>query len=186
MSAAHGAIEAGGATPPATVKVWDPFVRVFHWSLVMLFVLAYATADEIEEVHIFAGSTIAALVALRLVWGFVGTRHARFADFVRSPRDVIAYLRAAVSLKAPRYRGHNPAGGLMILALLLTLTATCASGLAMTTDVFWGSEWIEDVHEICANLTVGLVLFHIFGAVTTSLLHGENLVKAMVTGRKRP
>jgi cytochrome b len=186
MSAVNSAIEAGGVTPPATVKVWDPFVRVFHWSLVTLFVVAYATGDEIEQVHVYAGYTIATLVALRVVWGFVGTRHARFADFVRPPREIVAYLRAVATLKAPRYRGHNPAGGLMILLLLLALAATCASGLAMTTDAGWGAKWVEEIHEASANLTVGLVLFHVLGAVTTSLLHRENLVKAMVTGRKQP
>jgi len=185
MSAAEPAVEAGGVAPPATIRVWDPFVRVFHWSLVMLFVIAYATGDEIERVHIYAGYTIAVLIALRVLWGFIGSRHARFTDFVRSPREIIAYLRAVARWEAPHHLGHNPAGGLMILLLLGTLAVTCATGLAMTTDAFWGAKWVEEVHETCANLTVGLVLFHILGAVTTSLMYGENLVKAMVTGRKR-
>jgi cytochrome b len=185
MNAAEPAVEVGGVEPPATIRVWDPFVRVFHWSLVMLFVIAYATGDEIERVHIYAGYTIAVLIALRVLWGLIGSRHARFTDFVRSPREIIAYLRAVARWEAPHYIGHNPAGGLMILLLLGTLAVTCATGLAMTTDAFWGAKWVEEVHETCANLTVGLVLFHILGAVTTSLMHGENLVKAMVTGRKR-
>jgi cytochrome b len=185
VNAAESAVEAGGVTPPATIKVWDLFVRVFHWSLVTLFVVAYATGDEIERVHIYAGYTIAGLIALRVLWGFIGSPHARFTDFVRPPRDIIAYLRAAVRFEAPRHVGHNPAGGMMILLLLGTLAITCATGFAMTTDAFWGANWVEDVHEACANLVVGLVLFHVLGAVTTSLMHGENLVKAMVTGRKR-
>lgn len=184
MNTAERAVEAGGVEPPATIKVWDPFVRVFHWSLVVLFAIAYATGDEIERVHIYAGYTIAALITLRVLWGFIGSRHARFTDFVRSPREIIVYLRAVARWEAPRHIGHNPAGGLMILMLLGTLAVTCATGFAMTTDPFWGAKWVEDVHETCANLAVGLVLFHILGAVTTSLMHGENLVKAMVTGRK--
>jgi cytochrome b len=185
MSIVNHTIEAGGATPPATVKVWDLFVRLFHWSLATLFVVAYATGDEIEKIHIAAGYTIAALLALRIVWGFVGPRHARFANFVRRPREVLAYLRDVALFRAPRYIGHNPAGGAMILALLAMLAGTCATGFMMTTDAFWGAEWVEDVHEVLANLTVGLIALHVLGVLAASFEHGENLVKAMVTGRKR-
>ena len=185
MSIVNHTIEAGGATPPATIKVWDLFVRVFHWSLATLFVVAYATGDEIENVHIAAGYTIAALLALRVVWGFVGPHHARFSNFVRPPREVLAYLRDVALLRAPHYLGHNPAGGVMIIALLTTLAATCITGVMMTTDAFWGAEWVEDVHEALANLTVGLIVFHVLGVLVASFEHGENLVKAMITGRKR-
>lgn len=185
MTIVNHTIEAGGATPPATIKVWDLFVRVFHWSLATLFVVAYATGDEIEKVHIAAGYTIAALLALRIVWGFVGPQHARFTNFVRPPREVLAYIRDVALLRAPRYIGHNPAGGAMILALLVMLAGTCATGFMMTTDAFWGAKWIEDVHEVLANLTVGLIVLHVLGVLAASFEHGENLVKAMVTGRKR-
>ena len=97
MSAVNDTIEAGGATPPATIKVWDPFIRVFHWSLATLFLVAYATGDEVEQVHVAAGYAIAGLVAARLIWGFIGSRHARFRSFVRPPREVLAYLRDLVS-----------------------------------------------------------------------------------------
>ena len=139
----------------------------------------------IEKVHIAAGYTIAALLALRIVWGVVGPRHARFESFVRSPRDVLAYLRDVALLRAPRYIGHNPAGGAMILALLAMLAGTCATGLMMTTDAYWGAKWVEEVHEVLANLTVGLIALHVLGVLAASFEHGENLVKAMVTGRKR-
>jgi cytochrome b len=185
MTTVNHTIEAGGATPPATVKVWDLFVRVFHWSLAGLFVVAYATGDEIEKVHIAAGYTIAALLSLRILWGFVGPRHARFSSFVRPPREVLAYVRDVMLLRAPRYIGHNPAGGAMILALLAMLAATCATGFMMTTDAFWGAKWIEDVHEILANLTVALIVLHVLGVLAASFEHGENLVRAMITGRKR-
>lgn len=190
MSSINNGIEAGGAMPPATVsatvKVWDPFVRVFHWSLASLFLIAYLTGDEIEKVHIAAGYTIGGLVALRTVWGFVGPKHARFANFVRSPRVVLAYMRDVALLRAPRYIGHNPAGGAMIVALLVMLAATAATGFSLTTDAFWGVRWIKEVHEAFANLTVGLVVLHVLGVVVASFEHKENLVKAMVTGRKRP
>lgn len=185
MTIVNNTVEAGGATPPATVKVWDLFVRVFHWSLATLFVVAYATGDEIEKVHIAAGYTIAGLLTLRIVWGFVGPRHARFSSFVRPPREVLAYLRDVALFRAPRYVGHNPAGGAMIVALLVGLTATCVTGIMMTTDAYWGAEWVEDVHETLANLTVGLILFHVLGVLIASFEHGENLVRAMITGRKR-
>jgi cytochrome b len=185
MTSANHPIEAGGVMPPATVKVWDPFVRVFHWSLAGLFLLAYATADEMENVHISAGYAIAGLLALRLVWGFVGPRHARFSDFVRSPRAVLTYLRAATLFRAPRHLGHNPAGGAMIVALMAMLIGTGVTGYMMTTDAYWGVAWVEEVHETLANLTVGLVAFHVTGVLVTSFEHRENLVKAMITGRKR-
>jgi cytochrome b len=177
--------EVGGAMPPATVKVWDPFVRVFHWSLVTLFAIAYVTGDEIERVHNVAGYTIAGLLVLRIVWGFVGPRHARFTDFVRSPREAFRYLRDAMLLRARHYIGHNPAGGLMIIALIVMLAGTCMTGTLMTTDAYWGSEAMEDVHGALANATVGLIVLHVLGVLIASFEHRENLVKAMLTGRKR-
>ena len=110
------------------VRVWDPFVRIFHWSLVGLFVLAFVTGDETEWLHLTAGYAIAALVLLRMIWGFVGPRHARFSDFVRTPREVADYVRSAIRWRAPRYLGHNPAGGAMIIALLAMLIGISASG----------------------------------------------------------
>jgi cytochrome b len=187
MTAAHDnvMIEAGGATPPATVKVWDPFVRVFHWSLVALFVIAYATGDEVERVHIAAGYGIAGLLMLRIVWGIIGPRHARFTDFVRPPREALGYLRDALMLRARRYIGHNPAGGLMVVALIIMLGGTCMTGYMMTTNAFWGSEAMEEVHGALANATIALIALHVLGVLVSSFEHRENLVKAMVTGRKR-
>ena len=185
MSIADNTIVAGGVTPPETVKVWDPFVRVFHWSLATLFMVAYVTGDEVEQVHIAAGYAIAGLIALRVVWGFVGPNHARFSNFVRSPRQILGYLRDVAMFRAPRYLGHNPAGAAMIIALLVMLVATGITGYMMTTDTFWGAKWVEEVHEAFANLTVGLIVFHVFGVLLSSFVHGENLVKSMITGRKR-
>jgi cytochrome b len=186
MSAINDTIDAGGVTSQETVKVWDPLVRLFHWSLATLFLVAYVTGDEIETVHIAAGYTIGGLVALRIVWGFIGPAHARFSNFVRPPREVLAYLRDVALLRAPRYLGHNPAGGAMIVALLLMLIGTAATGFLLTTDAFWGAKWAEEVHEVFANLTVGLVVVHVLGVLIASFEHKENLVKAMFTGRKRP
>lgn len=178
-------IVAGGAMPPATIKVWDPFVRIFHWSLVVSFVIAYATGDEIERVHVAAGYAIASLLAVRILWGFVGPRHARFSTFVRPPSEVLAYLRDVVMLRAPHYIGHNPAGGAMIVALMVALTGTCATGYMMTTDTYWGSKLVEHIHEFLANLTVGLIVAHVLGVLIASFEHRENLVASMISGRKR-
>lgn len=135
--------------------------------------------------HIAVGYGIVGLIALRAIWGFVGPHHARFSSFVRSPRQVIGYLRNVATLRAARHLGHNPAGGVMIIALMIALTATGMTGYMMTTDAFWGAKWVEEVHEAFANLTVSLVVMHIFDVLVSSLVHGENLVKAMITGRKR-
>ena len=196
MWARSEAVEAGGAMPPATatkeggagapmVRVCDPFVRVFHWSLVTLFLVAFVTGDEMERLHVAAGYALAALVALRIVWGFIGPRHARFSDFVRPPAATLDYLRKSVRGRAPRSLGHNPAGGLMTLALLGMLVAISVTGIMMTTDAFWGAQWVEDLHEGLVHVTLGLIVLHVAGVLFASYEHGENLVRAMITGRKR-
>jgi len=185
MTFADHPSQAGGEAPPASIKVWDLFVRVFHWSLVALFVVAFATGDEVEWLHVGAGYAIAALVATRIIWGFVGSRDARFASFMKGPRAVLSFLKRSTHLDAPRYLGHNPAGGAMIVILLALLAALCATGFAMTTDAYWGSKTLEEVHEVLAYLTLALVGLHVLGVIVASVEHGENLVKAMITGRKR-
>lgn len=185
MATIQTTLQAGGSAPPATVKVWDPFVRLFHWALVALFAAAFLTGDETEWLHVRIGYAIGALVALRLVWGVIGPRHARFASFVRGPRAVLAYLRDVALLRAPRHLGHNPAGAAMIVALLVLLSATGLTGYLMTTDAFWGSKALEEVHEAFANLTVAAIALHVLGVLVASFEHRENLIKAMFTGRKR-
>jgi cytochrome b len=169
----------------ATVRIWDPFVRVFHWSLVASFALAWLTGDEIKSLHIWAGYAAGALIMLRLVWGVVGTRYARFAQFIRSPVTVAAYLRDVITGREARYLGHNPVGGLMIVALIAAMSVVCVTGWMQTTDAGWGVEWVEEAHEAMASAMLGLVGLHVLGVVVTSLRHRENLVRAMLTGRKR-
>ena len=114
-----------------TVRVWDPLVRVFHWSLVAAFAIAWLTADEVQQLHEVAGYAVAGLVAFRLIWGLVGSRYARFAQFLRGPRDTIAYLGDMSRGQERRYLGHNPAGAAMIVALLVTLSGTAFTGWLM-------------------------------------------------------
>lgn len=126
------------------------------------------TGDEIEWLHLWAGYAIAALVAMRIVWGFIGSRHARFVDFVKGPRAIASFLKQSVRLEAPRYLGHNPAGGAMVIALLVMLVGLSVTGFALTTDAFWGSKMMEGMHEVLANVTLGLVGLHILGVVLVS------------------
>ncbi|WP_346910610.1 cytochrome b/b6 domain-containing protein [uncultured Roseibium sp.] len=192
MSAPDTDVRAGGAEPPAAgqktagVRVWDPLVRIFHWSLVVLFAVAWLTGDEVQKIHEPAGYAIAGLLTFRILWGLVGTRHARFTDFVYRPSTVIAYLRDAVKFRAKRYLGHNPAGGAMVLMLIAVIGGTALTGYMMTTDAYWGVEWVEEIHELLANLAIALVGLHVLGVVFASIEHGENLVRAMVTGIKDP
>jgi len=180
-----------------TVKVWDPLVRIFHWSLVLGFSIAYVSGEEFAGLHIYSGYAVFGLVLLRLVWGVIGTRHARFRDFVYRPAVIAAFFRDTLLLRARRYLGHNPAGGAMILLMLATLVLTAVSGMAVSgietgsgpLAVLAGSsqlleEAVEELHEFLANLMVLLVVVHVAGVIVESLIHRENLVKAMFTGRK--
>jgi cytochrome b len=178
--------EAGRKLRPAEVSVWDPFVRVFHWSIVALFAMAWITGDDLESVHVAGGYAIAGLVALRIVWGLVGPRHARFTNFVRGPRTVLRYLADTVRFRAKRYLGHNPAGGVMIIALIVALAATTVSGIGMEARWFGNAHWLEELHEALATLTLVLAGIHVAGVIAASLLHRENLIRAMLTGKKRP
>lgn len=173
------------AKQPVEVVVWDPLVRIFHWSLVAAFSIAFATGDDANRIHILAGYTVLGLLAFRIVWGFIGPRHARFIDFVYSPRHVIVYLRDLIAGKAKRVLGHNPAGGAMIMALIMMLLATGGSGHLLTLPEYSRAKWLEEVHEVLANLTLGLVVLHVAGVLFSSFVHGENLIRAMITGRKR-
>lgn len=194
------------------IVVWDPLVRLFHWTLVGAFVLAYSTQSEIFEalqnhldgpllqnMHVWAGYVLGGLLLFRLVWGFVGPRYARFSDFVHGPRATLLYVKDVLLLRAPRHLGHNPAGGAMIVALLLSLAGTVVAGLLLYgADKGLGPlaefmanssdetiETLEEVHEFCANFTVFLIAGHLLGVLWESLLHRENLARAMITGRKR-
>lgn len=176
----------GGDAPSSGVAVWDVFVRVFHWSLVAAFIAAFITAEEWDRAHEFVGYAATLLVGLRIVWGFIGTKHARFADFVKGPAQVVAFLRDMRLGVERRYLGHNPAGGLMILALLSGILGLGCTGYMLTLDGYKSAEWLEELHEIIANGMLVLIALHIGGVVVASFRHGENLVAAMLSGRKRP
>ncbi len=166
------------------VRIWDPLVRLFHWITVMAFAGAFIIGRP-RDLHEALGLTVAAALTIRVIWGFVGSRHARFTDFVPGPRRLAGYLGDLVRGREQRFLGHNPAGGAMVLALMSMLALTAATGWMSTLDAFWGNDALEALHEGAANLTLALVGLHVAGVVWESLKHGENLVKAMVTGLKR-
>lgn len=166
-------------------KVWDPLVRLFHWGLVLSFATAWLSADYSKTLHHWSGYVAAILIAIRLVWGLWGTRYARFVQFVRSPRVILSYLRDIVTGREQRYLGHNPAGGAMIVMLLVAVAAQVTLGWLSTTDAFFGVEWIEWAHGVVAKGILLLIALHVLGVVAASWRHRENLPLAMVTGRKR-
>jgi cytochrome b len=181
-----------------TVKVWDPFVRIFHWTLVLSFFIAYLTEDDFLSFHTYAGYTVLTLIGLRIIWGIIGTRHARFTDFVYSPAAIKKFLKDTFQFKAKRYLGHNPAGGAMIIIMMVSLLLTTFTGLAVYgaeeqagplaswfshSHSLWG-DIFEETHEFFANFTVLLVVIHVAGVIVESMIHKENLVKAMIDGKK--
>ena len=182
-----------------TVKVWDPFVRTFHWTLVAGFLVAFLTEDDLMTLHAWAGYLVLTLVGLRIVWGLIGTRFARFSEFLSRPSTVVVYLKDVATFRARRYLGHNPAGGAMIVVLLILLLLTALTGLGVygaeesagpLADVMRGSpgylgDALEELHEFFANLTLLCIFLHVFGVVVASLQHRENLVRSMFTGLKR-
>lgn len=204
---------------PESTLVWDPLIRFGHWALVAAFAVAYLSAEEEaggpDPLHVWGGYIVGAIVVLRVVWGFVGPRHARFRDFVRSPFSALLYFIDLLHGRARRYIGHSPAGGAMVIALLVCLAATVATGLiaygeegkgplavVMVTGANangkevehrapakTGTEELEstigELHGLLATITLVLVGAHIFGVVVASVAHKENLVLAMITGRKR-
>jgi cytochrome b len=180
-----GTLQSGRLQRPALVKVWDPFVRLFHWALVGFFAFSFLTGDEWKDAHIVSGYIIGALVTFRVLWGLVGSEHARFSSFIYSPLTVLRFLADTAAMRAKRYLGHNPAGGAMVIALLLMISGIVATGYMMTTDAYWGIEWVEDTHKVLVYSTLVLIGIHIAGVVLASLEHRENLVRAMITGRKR-
>lgn len=169
----------------ATVRVWDRFVRISHWLLVAGFGVAFVW-EEGDLLHQVAGYLAAGVATLRIVWGFIGPEHARFENFVPGPMTLLSHLRDVVTFRDRRHLGHNPAVGAMAVVLLGLMLALGVTGWMMTSDAWFGAEWVEELHEGAANAALALVFLHVAGAIYESIRHRENLPWAMVTGRKRP
>ena len=208
------------------IKVWDIAIRVFHWALVGCFAIAFISSENIPKLHVFFGYSVLFLVLFRILYGFVGSKYARFSDFLYRPAQIADYLKGLLIGRPKHYIGHNPAGGVMIVILLLSLLSLTLTGLkaygvkghgplakheiSVMTNAFADSddkdnhdeydsrkrrsqknhkvekdEFWEEVHETIAYLTLFFVSIHIMGVLVSSLVHRENLIKAMITGRKQ-
>ncbi|QIB33499.1 cytochrome b/b6 domain-containing protein [Ancylobacter pratisalsi] len=179
---------AEGDPPSATgasVRVWDPVVRIFHWTVVTGCILNLFILEDGDLPHEIVGYVVAGALVIRLVWGFIGTRYARFADFMPTPSRLRRYVAALAKGREPRMLGHNPAGAVMMLVLMALLAGVCLTGWMMGLDAFWGEDWLEELHETLANAILVLALLHAAAALFESWRHHENLVWSMVTGRKR-
>ncbi|MCC6209758.1 MAG: cytochrome b/b6 domain-containing protein [Burkholderiales bacterium] len=167
------------------ILVWDLPTRLFHWLLAATFAGAWLTAESERwrDVHVALGYTFAGLIAFRLAWGFIGSRHARFSSFVTGPGPVKRYLASLLLFRPEHHVGHNPAGGWAVLALLGLGLATAASGYAVHAE--FAGHWLEELHEGVAEAMLALVFVHIGAVVVSSLIHRENLARAMWTGFKR-
>ncbi len=168
----------------APVRVWDPFVRVFHWSLVACVLLNGFVLEEGEDPHRWAGYAASALVGLRLLWGVVGSRHARFADWFPTPARLRAHVGALVRGESPHHDGHNPLGAVMMLALMALVLALGLTGWLQETDAFWGDEALEELHEGLAEVLLWCAGLHAAAALVMGRLERTRLIKAMFTGRK--
>src|SRR5262245_31113773 len=167
------------------IRVWDLLVRILHWSLVAAVLGAWLTREGEGPRHLQLGYAALAIVVVRIIWGFVGSRHARFGDFVRSPRTTAAYLMELIRRREPHHVGHNPLGGWMIVMLLAVLAGICVSGWLYTTDAFWCVACVGETHELLTDVLSARGQLHVLGVIFTSIRQRENLVMAMITGRKK-
>ncbi|MBV1888794.1 MAG: cytochrome b/b6 domain-containing protein [Proteobacteria bacterium] len=182
------------------IQVWDLFVRTFHWSLMICFIVAYLSGEfSIMQLHLVIGYAITVLLFSRILWGFIGSPYARFKQFVRGPKPVVAYLFSIVNNKPDHYIGHNPAGGAMVIALLILLSTLVLTGFATLALIdFEGplvdllinvnddrSYWFQDTHHLLVNGALILILLHTLGVLAASKQHNENLIKSMFTGYKK-
>jgi len=193
------ALPSAPTPPPARVRVWDPFVRLFHWGLGAAVLLAFLTEDAFLGLHTGAGYAVLILIGARLIWGLIGPHHARWASCVRGPGATLAYLRTVLRGHPPRYLGHNPAGAAMALALMTGFGLTALTGVAVLgagelagplAPLLQGvssatAHDLKEVHEFLAWATLALVPLHLLGTALSSLQHRENLVRGMIDGYKR-
>ena len=172
------------ASTTERIHVWDRFVRVFHWALVSCILFNYFIMDEGETPHRWLGYTASALICARVVWGFIGSRHARFADFFPTPAKIGKHLRDLRSGAHDDHPGHNPVAAVMIFALMGLVLSLGITGYMQGSDAFWGEEWVQDLHETLASTLIAFAGLHALAAIVMGRIERTNLVRAMVTGVK--
>jgi len=176
---------APSTTNQRTIQVWDPVVRAFHWTVVVACMLNLFILEEGKYWHRATGYVVVTAIVVRVIWGFVGTKHSRFNDFLPTPTKVMGQILDILDRNEKRYIGHNPLASVMMLCLMALLAATALTGWMTTLDAFWGEKWLEELHGAIANSIMVLAFIHAGAAVIESFRHRENLVWSMVTGRKK-
>ncbi|MBR0990913.1 cytochrome b/b6 domain-containing protein [Bradyrhizobium japonicum] len=179
-----------GGTPadriaPRTVAVWDLPLRLWHWALVACVLAAWFTPPVYDRLHRIVGYAVLGLLAFRIVWGFWGSRYSRFRMIRVRLRAAPGYLWNLRRGMTGRYIGLNPAGTLMLVALMLALAVSAITGAMSVTTTFFGVWWVEDTHHYSSDAVIVLVVLHVLGVLLMGLLQRESLVRAMITGRKR-
>lgn len=171
-------------TTTEAIPVWDRFVRLFHWSLVACVLTNFFLVDDGKTLHQILGYTANAWVLARIVWGFIGSKHARFADFFPTPSRLRQHLCSLINGEQHFHPGHNPVGALMMLALMTLVLSLGVTGYMQTLDAFWGEEWLQEVHEALATTLIACAGLHAAAAIVMGRLERTNLVGAMITGTK--
>lgn len=166
------------------IRVWDTPTRIFHWVLALCFAVAIITQEmeSLRLIHITCGYTMLGLVGFRLLWGVWGTRYARFKEFVPTPGSVLGYIKSIASGKPKSFLGHNPIGALAIIAMLALTVGSTASGTLLEQG--FNEDLFEEIHEVLSNTLLFVVVGHLLGVLVSSVMHKENLVPAMISGRK--
>lgn len=167
------------------VLVWDSFIRLFHWSFAGLFLLDFWLLEDGDPPHMWVGYAIGLLLFLRLLWGFVGPHNARFNSFWPTLSRIKQHLSDVRQRRFDPKEGHNPVGGLMVLFLLFMVLLTVFSGWMLTWDRYWGEEWVEEFHELSANITMLAVVIHVSAVIIMQKTLGVSLVGAMLTGKRK-
>ena len=166
------------------IAVWDRFVRLLHWSLVACVLINALVLDDGETLHRWLGYTASILVLARIAWGFMGSKHARFADFFPTPARLKRHVGNLLRGRHEFQPGHNPVGALMIILLCSLVLGLGLTGILQTSDLFWGEEWLQDLHETLANTLITCATLHALAAIVMGRIERTSLIKAMLTGIK--
>lgn len=172
-------------TASEEITVWDWFVRLFHWSVATIFLLDFWVLEEGDPPHEWAGYLLGVLLLMRIIWGFIGPHNARFASFFPTPHRVMHHLSEMKHRRFDRREGHNPLGGAMVIALMFMLAIVSLSGWMLNWDMFWGEDWVEEVHEVSAELTMILVVVHVSAVIIMGRFSGIPLIRTMLTGKRK-